>query len=77
MHRPLKLKIFMETSASAIEDNINAWLAAQESITIIKTETVVTAVAKTGADGAWPFIVMTIWYEPPTSDQDRPGFRAS
>ena len=46
MHRPLKLKVFMETSASAIEDNINAWLAAQESITIIKTETVVTGLAE-------------------------------
>jgi len=73
MHRPLKLKVFMETSASAIEDNINAWLAAQESITIIKTETVVTGLAEKSSGNPW--IVVTVWYEPPPSDKERPGFR--
>jgi hypothetical protein len=74
MLKPLKVKIFMETSSSAIEDKINGWLASQDSITIIKTETVVTAAAeKSGA----PWVVVTIWYEPPVSDQERPGFRVA
>lgn len=74
MLKPLKVKIFMETSASAIEEKINGWLASQESITIIKTETVVTAAAEKSSGGN-PWIVVTIWYEPPFSDRDRPGFR--
>jgi hypothetical protein len=74
MPKPLKVKLFMDVSASVIEEQINAWLAKLGSITIIKTDTVVTTVAKT--DGATPFIVVTIWYEPPASDQERPGFRA-
>lgn len=72
MLRPLKLKIFMETSASAIEEKINSWLASQEQITIIKTETVVTAAAEKSSN---PWIVVTVWYEPPASERERPGFR--
>jgi len=72
MLRPLKLKIFMETSASAIEEKINAWLASQDSITTIKTETVVTAATEKSNSNPW--IVVTVWYEPPVSDRDRPGF---
>ena len=75
MRQPLKVKIFMEVSASVIEEQINAWLAKLDSATIIKTDTVVTTVAK--GEGAAPFIVVTIWYELPASDQERPGFRAS
>jgi hypothetical protein len=75
MLRPLKLKVFMETGASAIEDNVNAWLAAQESITIIKTETVVTGLADKPSGHPW--VVVTVWYEPPPSDQERPGFRVT
>ena len=75
MPRPLKIKIFMDVSASVVEEQVNAWLAKLESATIIKTDTVVTSVAK--GDGASPFIVVTVWYELPASDQDRPGFRAS
>ena len=73
MLKPLKVKLFMETNASAIEEKINAWLASQDSITIIKTETVVTAAAE--KSNANPWIVVTVWYEPPVSDRDRPGFR--
>ena len=75
MRQPLKVKIFMDVSASVIEEQINAWLAKLESATIIKTDTVVTTVAN--GDSASPFIVVTIWYELPASDKDRPGFRAS
>jgi hypothetical protein len=71
MPKPLKVKIFMDVSASVVEEQVNAWLAKLDGATILKTETVVTAV------GASPFIVVTIWYELPASDQDRPGFRAS
>jgi len=74
MPRPLKIKIFMDVSASVVEEQVNAWLAKLEA-TIIKSETVVTSVAK--RDAASPFIVVTIWYELPASDQERPGFRAS
>jgi hypothetical protein len=68
MPRPLKIKIFMDTSASAIEEQINAWLAGLGLATIIKTET---AVSGTNA----PTLVVTVWYELPTPDQERPGFR--
>ncbi|HLG81407.1 MAG TPA: hypothetical protein VKY22_10340 [Bradyrhizobium sp.] len=74
MPRPLKIKIFMDVSASVVEEQVNAWLAKLDA-TIIKSETVVTSVAK--GDSAAPFIVVTIWYELPASDQERPGFRAS
>ena len=77
MRQPLKVKLFMDVSASVVEEQVNAWLAKLEAATIIKTETVVTAVARTPADGTSPFIVVTIWYELPASDRDRPGFRAS
>ena len=74
MLKPLKVKIFMEASAAAIEDKINAWLEAEVTATIIKTETVVTPAAET-SKGNNPWIVVTIWYEPPAPDRDRPGFR--
>ena len=77
MPKPLKVKIFMEVSASAIEEQINAWLEKLGSATVIKTDTVVTTVAKPSTGTASPFIVVTIWYEPPASDQERPGFRAT
>ena len=46
MPRPLKIKIFMDTNASAIEEQINAWLASQTSASIIKTEMVSTKVGQ-------------------------------
>ena len=73
MLKPLKVKIFMETAANAIEEKINAWLASQDSISIVKTDTVVTAAAEKSNGNPW--IVITVWYEPPVSDRDRPGFR--
>jgi hypothetical protein len=64
----MKVKIFMDVSASAIEEQINAWLGRLGSASIIKTETVVTAVAEKQKDGTYPCIVMTVWYEPPASN---------
>ena len=59
---PLKVKIFMDSKASIIEEQINAWLEGSPSI--VKIETVVTAIAQKPDDGTYPCIVVTIWYEP-------------
>jgi hypothetical protein len=71
MPKPLKVKIFADISANLVEQQVNAWLAKLEGATILKTETVVTAA------GTSPFVVVTIWHELPTPDEDRPGFRAT
>jgi hypothetical protein len=68
MPRPMKVKIFMDASASALEQQINAWLDGLGSAAIIKMETVVTAVAEKPNDGSYPCIVATVWYEPPPSN---------
>jgi hypothetical protein len=34
---------------------------------VIKTDTVVTAVAEKAYDGTYPCIVATVWYEPPSN----------
>jgi hypothetical protein len=67
MPKPLKVKIFMDARASVIEEQINAWLHDLGSATVIKMETVVTAVAERPNDGTHPCIVVTVWYEPPSS----------
>jgi hypothetical protein len=64
MPKPLKVKIFMDATASVIEQQINAWLEGLGSATIVKMETVVTAVAEKPSDGTYPCIVVTAWYEP-------------
>ena len=68
MPKPMRVKIFMDEEASMIEEQINTWLDDLGSATIIKTETVVTAVAEKPDDGSYPCIVVTVWYEPPTSN---------
>jgi hypothetical protein len=68
MPRPMKVKIFVDTKASVVEEQINAWLADVGSATIIKMETVVTAIAEKPNDGSYPCIVVTVWYEPPASN---------
>jgi len=68
MLKPMKVKIFMDEKASVIEEQINAWLDYLGSATIIKSETVVTAVAEKPNDGTYPCIVVTVWYEPPESN---------
>ena len=62
MPRPMRVKVFMDASASAMEGQINAWLDQSGSAAIIKTETVATSVAEK------PCIVVTVWYEPPPSN---------
>ena len=75
MARPLQVKIFMDRRANVIEEQINAWLAAQTSVSIIKTETAISAGDGNPADSPW--FVVTIWYEPPAPDRERPGFRVA
>jgi hypothetical protein len=65
MPRPMKVKMFMGAKPSTIEEQINAWLDHLSSATIIKTDTVVTAIAEKPTDVTYPCIVVTIWYEPP------------
>jgi hypothetical protein len=65
MPNPMKVKVFMDAQASKIEEQINAWLDYASSAAIIKTETVVTAIAEKHNDGTYPGIVVTVWYEPP------------
>ena len=72
MPRPLKVKIFIDTNASALEEQVNAWLASHASASIIKTETVVGGAAEKSSGAN---LVVTVWYELPTPDQERPGFR--
>jgi hypothetical protein len=67
----------MDSSASAIEEQINAWLSSQTSASIIKTETVVGGATERSGGGVHPYLVVTIWYEPPTPDRERPGFRVA
>ncbi|MBU6459031.1 MAG: hypothetical protein KGQ48_16075 [Bradyrhizobium sp.] len=57
----MKVKIFMDSSASTIEGQINAWLDQLGSAAIIKTETVLTSMVKN--DGNYPCIAVTVWYE--------------
>jgi hypothetical protein len=75
MPGPLKIKIFMDTRTSVIEEQINAWLETLGAASIIKTETVVAAVTEKPGTGTGPCIVVTVWYEPPAPDEQRPGFR--
>jgi hypothetical protein len=68
MPAPMKIKVFMDEKASEIEKQVNAWLDNIGSAAIIKSETVVTAVAEKPNAGTYPCIVVTVWYEPPESN---------
>ena len=65
MPRPMKVKMFMDAKPSIVEEQINAWLDHIGSATIVKTETLITAIAGKTDDGVYPCIVVTVWYEPP------------
>jgi hypothetical protein len=52
----MKVKMFMDAKPNIIEEQINVWLDYLSSATIIKSETVVTAIAEKPT---------TIWSEPP------------
>jgi hypothetical protein len=59
----MQVKIFMDSDATRIEAQLNAWLAGLAPGDVIKTETVVTAVAEKPNDGTRPCIVVTVWYD--------------
>jgi hypothetical protein len=63
----MKVKVFMDASASVIEGQINAWLDQTGAAVIIKVDTVVTAVSEKAGEGTHPCIVVTVWYEPPSN----------
>jgi hypothetical protein len=63
MPRPMKVKFFMDSQTSILEERINAWLDHLGSASIIRTETRVTNVTEKPNDGNFPCIVVTIWYE--------------
>ena len=65
MPRPMKVKFFMGSQPSELEERINAWLDHVRSAMIIRTETRTTAVAAKSNEGTSPCIVVTIWYELP------------
>jgi hypothetical protein len=67
MPKSMKVKVFMDGNAGAIEGQINAGLDQVGAALIIKTETVATAVAEKAGDATHPCIVVTIWYEPPSN----------
>jgi hypothetical protein len=73
MPRLLQVKIFTDSRANVVEEQINAWLASQTSVSIIKTETAISAGDANPTAGPW--FVVTIWYELPAPDRERPGFR--
>jgi hypothetical protein len=79
MARPLQVKIFMDSRANVIEEQVNAWLASQTSVSIVKTETAISAGAgkPSDTDTGGPWFAVTIWYEPPAPDRERPGFRVA
>jgi hypothetical protein len=54
MPKTMKVKVFMDAGASAIEEQINAWLDHLGTAVVIKTETVVTTVAEKSNDGTYP-----------------------
>jgi len=61
MPKPIQVKIFMDTRPAALEEQINGWLAQLGKAVVIRSETVVTAIAEK------PTIVVTVWYEPQSS----------
>jgi hypothetical protein len=58
MPQPIQVKIFMDTRPATLEEQINAWLAQLGKAVVIRSETVVAAIAEK------PNIVVTVWFEP-------------
>jgi hypothetical protein len=59
----MQVKVFMDSDATHIESQLNAWLDTLAPGDVIKTETAVTAVAEKPNDGSHPCIVVTVWYD--------------
>jgi hypothetical protein len=63
----MKFKVFMDTDAAQLETRVNGWLDQLGRGAVIKTETVITAIADKPNDGTHPCVVVTIWYELPSN----------
>jgi hypothetical protein len=61
MPKPIQVKIFMDTRPNTLEEQVNAWLGQLGKAVVIRSETVVAAIAEK------PTIVVTVWYEPPSN----------
>ena len=59
----MKVKVFVASSATRIETQINELLNSLSPGDVIKTETAVTAIAEKPEDGSYPCIVVTVWYD--------------
>jgi hypothetical protein len=62
----MQVKIFVDSDATRIEAQLNAWLAGLAPGDVIKTETAVAAVAEKPNSGTYPCIVVTVWYDKPS-----------
>lgn len=62
----MKVKVFMDQNATRIESELNEWLGKLRPGDVIKTETVVTAIAEKPNEGTHPCIVVTVWYDEPS-----------
>jgi hypothetical protein len=58
----MQVKIFMDSQAGKIEEQVNHWFANEAGpVYVVKTETAIAAAADAAA---YPCIVVTVWYEP-------------
>lgn len=61
----MKLKMFMDSRAGKIEEQVNHWFAHEAGpVYVVKTET---ALAAAPEKAAQPCIVVTVWYESDTA----------
>ena len=59
----MRIKIFMDSDPSKLEEQINHWFAHEAGTPLVqKTETVLTVLGQDGR--SYPYIVVTIWYQP-------------
>jgi hypothetical protein len=65
--RDMKVKVFVDSSATRIETQINELLDSLSPGDVIRTETAVTAIAEKPNDGTYPCIVVTVWYDKRTN----------
>jgi len=60
----MKVRIFADSRPGKVEEQVNHWFVNEAGpVCVVKTETVVAAVAEKQADGISPYVVVTIWYE--------------
>lgn len=68
----MKVKIFMDSSTSRLEEQINEWLSYLGTAEIVQISTNLAPVAEKPNDGTFPCVVVTVWYEPPSGEGRTP-----